>query len=139
VRLTTLVERKSRYIKIKRVIDRVASGHGKARTASTAIIDALDALQSCVKTVTYDNGSEFAEHLGSTAYFAEPHSPWQRGTNENSNGLIRQYIRKGSSMNDLTDEQIQVIEDKLNHRPRKTLGFKTPSEVFFASFNRRTS
>ena len=139
VRIIRSVERKSRYTKLRRVPD------GKARAASTGIIAALHPLRCCVQTLTYDNGSEFAEHalidgaLGATAYFAEPHSLWQCGTNENTNGLVRQYLRKGTSMNALTDEQLQIIEDKLNNRPRKTLGFKTPSEVFFASFKRRTS
>lgn len=138
-RVITLVERKSRYTRLRRVSD------GKAATARTAIIAALHPLRSCVRTLTYDNGSEFAEHelvdiaLVAKAYFAEPHSPWQRGTNENTNGLLRQYLPKGTSMNDLTDECLQVIEDKLNNRPRERLGFKTPSEVFFASFKRRTS
>lgn len=139
VRLITLVERKSRYIKLKRVSD------GKASTARNAILTALHPLRCCVQTLTYDNGSEFAEHalidiaLEANAYFAEPHSPWQRGSNENANGLVRQYAPKGRSMHTLTDEEIQIIEDKLNNRPRKTLGFKTPSEVFFDSFKRRTS
>ena len=96
-------------------------------------------------TLTWDNGSEFAEHalvdiaLTAQSYFPEPYSSWQRGSNENANGLNRQYAPKGRSMHALTDEEIQIIEDKLNNRPRKTLGFKTPSEVFFASFKRRTS
>ena len=139
VRLITLVERKSRYTKLRRVPD------GKSRSASTAIIAALHSLQRCVQMLTYDHGSEFAEHelidcvLEATAYFIGPQSPWQRGTNENTNGLVHQYLPKGTSMNALTDEQLQVIEDKLNNRPRKILGFKTPSEIFFAAFNRRAS
>ncbi len=139
VRLITLVERKSRYLRLRRVAD------GKSRTASEAIIQALHCVRCCVKTLTYDNGSEFAEHalvdqvLGSTAYFADPHAPWQRGSNENTNGLVRQYFPKGTCLNKLTDDELQIVEDKINDRPRKTLGFKTPSEVFFASFNRRTS
>lgn len=139
VRLITLVERKSRYIKLQRVSD------GKACSARNAILTALHPLRCCVQTLTYDNGSEFAEHalidiaLKARAYFAEPHSPWQRGSNENANGLVRQYAPKGRSMSTLTDEEVQIIEDKLNNRPRKTLGFKTPREVFFASFKRRTS
>lgn len=139
VRLITLVERKSRYTCIRRVHD------GKSRTATRAIVAALHGMGSGTSTITYDNGSEFAEHdlidfaLGTTAYFAEPHSPWQRGSNENTNGLIRQYIPKGASMDAFTDDMIQVIEDKLNNRPRKVLGFKTPREVLLASLKRRAS
>ena len=70
-----------------------------------------------------------SHYLGSDFYFAKPYSPWVRGLNENTNGLIRQYLPKGSSFRHLTDDDIQFIEDKLNHRPRKTLGFKTPNEV----------
>ncbi len=98
-----------------------------------------------MQTLTYGNGSEFAEHalidiaLEANAYFAEPHSPWQRGSNENATGLVRQYAPKGRSMHALTGEEIQIIEDKLNNRPRQILGFKTPREVFFASFKRHTS
>jgi IS30 family transposase len=139
VRLITMVERKSRFVRLRRV------ANGKAATARDAIVAALYGARCCVSTLTYDNGSEFAEHgvidiaLDAMAYFAEPHSPWQRGTNENTNGLLRQYFPKGKSMHSLTDEQLQVIEDKLNNRPRKVLGFKTPREVFLASLKRRAS
>lgn len=139
IRLITLVERKSLYIRLRRVLN------GTADAANAAIIHALYPLRCCVQTLTQDNGSEFAGHalvdivLGARTYFADPHSPWQRGRNENANGLVRQYLPKGTSMDTLTDEQLQIIEDKLNNRPRKTLGFRTPSEVFFASFNRRAS
>lgn len=138
-RLVTFVERKSRFTRLVRVAD------GTAVAAHRATLASLYPLKHCVKSITYDNGSEFAEHaatdmaLESTAYFADPHSPWQRGTNENTNGLVRQYLPKGKSMVDLTDHDIQLIEDKLNDRPRKVLGFKTPSEVLSKSFKRRTS
>ena len=64
-------------------------------------------------------------------YFADPYSAWQRGLNENTNGLIRQYVPKGSEVRNLTDRQVQHIMDRLNNRPRKTLGFLTPNEVFY--------
>lgn len=139
VRVITLVERKSRYTRI------VRAANGTARTASDCILSALYPLRQGVKTITYDNGSEFAEHavidlgLDSAGYFADPHSPWQRGCNENTNGLIRQYLPKGKNMDKFSDADIQAIEDKLNHRPRKVLGFKTPAEVFLRSLERRTS
>jgi len=87
------------------------------------------------RSLTLDNGTEFANYrrieraLSCKVYFTDPQSPWQRGTCENTIGLVRQYIPKGSSGAHLTKPQIQRIEDKLNHRPRKCLGFKTPAEV----------
>ncbi|WEN15101.1 IS30 family transposase [Rhodanobacter sp. AS-Z3] len=93
-------------------------------------------------TLTWDNGSEFAQHalvdrvLTAKSYFAEPYSSWQRGTNENTNGLIRQYLPKGCGLSAYSDADIQAIEDKLNQRPRKRLDFRTPPHVFYISFNR---
>ncbi|MBC8481341.1 MAG: IS30 family transposase [Planctomycetes bacterium] len=88
-------------------------------------------------TLTVDNGKEFASHesvadaLRIKVYFADPYSAWQRGLNENTNGLIRQYVPKGSDVRILTDEQIQHLMLRLNNRPRKSLGFLTPNEVFY--------
>ena len=82
-----------------------------------------------------DNGKEFSLHaqiakeLEIDFYFADPYSLWQRGTNENTNGLIRQYILKGSDLNDYSDQYIEEITTKLNYRPRKRLGFKSPSQL----------
>ena len=93
-------------------------------------------------TLTWDNGSEFAEHalidiaLDARSYFAEPYSSWQRDTNENTNGLIRQYLPKRCYLSAYSDAEIQALEDKLNQRPRKRSGFRTPQHVFDASFNR---
>ena len=93
-------------------------------------------------TLTSDNGKEFALHqviaraLRAEFFFADLHSPWQRGSNENLNGLLRQYIPKKRRLQSVTDEELGMIENRLNHRPRKRLGFKTPYEVFYASFNR---
>jgi len=89
------------------------------------------------KTLTYDRGMEMAEHKLFTketkigVYFADPYSPWQRGTNENTNGLIRQYFPKGTDFNEVPLEAIKKAEDRLNTRPRKTLGFYTPLEKFY--------
>lgn len=136
-RIVTLVERKSGYVRLRRVHD------GRADTVARAIIHALHPLRSHVHTLTLDNGSEFAEHelvdiaLAAKSYFAEPYSSWQRGCNENLNGLVRQYLPKGCNLAATTDEHLQIIEDKLNDRPRKRLGFRTPRQVFEASFNRR--
>lgn len=89
-----------------------------------------------VKTLTYDNGKEFAAHglidqqLNRTTYFARPFASWERGSNENLNGLLRQYIPKKRAMSTVSDEEIRMIQNRLNNRPRKRLGFKTPAEVF---------
>lgn len=91
-------------------------------------------------TVTSDNGKEFAEHkalaeaLGVDYYFAHPYHSWERGANENLNGLIRQYLPKGSSFEHLNDNEIKRIRDKLNNRPRKRFGYLSPIEYFFANF-----
>ena len=135
-RVVTLVDRKSGLLRMRRV------PNGEAATVMRAIVHALHPLQSRVHTLTWDNGSEFAEHalidiaLTAKSYFAEPYSSWQRGTNENTNGLTRQYLPKRCDLSEYSDADIQVIEDKLNRRPRKRLGFRTPQQVFDASFNR---
>lgn len=91
-------------------------------------------------TITSDNGKEFAEHkaiaksLAVDYYFAHPYHSWERGANENMNGLIRQYLPKGTSFDGLDDNEIKRIRDKLNNRPRKKLGYLTPIEYFFANF-----
>ena len=97
----------------------------------------LQPLSAQVHTLTYDNGKEFAYHmeiakvLKADGYFAHPYHSWERGLNENTNGLIRQYLSKGTDFNKLTDRQVLEIMDKLNNRPRKCLGYKTPNQVFF--------
>jgi IS30 family transposase len=88
------------------------------------------------KTLTYDRGTEMALHqrlskaLGIDIFFCAPYSPWQRGSNENTNGLIRQYLPKGMELSQVTQQQLSRIEFRLNNRPRRILGFKTPQEVF---------
>ena len=88
------------------------------------------------KTLTYDRGTEMALHqrlskaLGIDIFFCAPYSPWQRGSNENTNGLLRQYLPKGTDLSKFTQQQLSNIEFKLNNRPRRILGFKTPQEVF---------
>ena len=95
-------------------------------------------------TVTFDNGKEFAEHekiaaeLNVDIYFAHPYHSWERGLNENSNGLLRQYFPKGMELTAVTQEQVQKAVDLLNHRPRKVLEFRTPFEVFFGKTVRYT-
>jgi IS30 family transposase len=128
--LVTIVERKSKFTLIKRVPKK------KADMVANATIDLLKPFKRLVLTITADNGKEFARHiliakeLKSHFFFAHPYHSWERGLNENTNGLIRQYFPKSSSFKTITDKQIQTVMDRLNNRPRKTLGFKTPNEVF---------
>ena len=90
------------------------------------------------QNLTYDQGKEMAEHeslalnTGMRIFFADPHAPWQRGTNENTNGLLRQYFPKGMSLSALTQADLDKVADSRNDRPRKTLGFATPNERFKA-------
>jgi len=129
--LVTLVERKSKLTLIGKV-DRYT-----AEVVEKTIISLMELLPRRNYTLTVDNGKEFASHesvaetLQIKVYFADPYSAWQRGLNENTNGLIRQYVPKGSDVRSLTDHQIQHIVDRLNNRPRKSLGFLTPNEVFY--------
>lgn len=107
----------------------------KSASIGKAAIEALGG--HLVRSITFDNGAQFAAYeemskaLGCSIYFADPYRPNQRATCENTIGLVRQYIPKGSCGHRLTPAQLQSIADKLNHRPRKCLGFKTPYEVKF--------
>lgn len=125
--ILTLVERKSLYVHIVHL--------GQTRISSKTISHCIDRLKrSHAYSVTFDNGKEFSEHeritnQGIDTFFADAYSSNQRARNENTNGLIRQYLPKSSSFDHVTEEQIQEIENALNHRPRKSLGWRTPSEV----------
>lgn len=129
--LVTLAERKTRCSILALAKDK------SAKAVKEALIGALHPYAAQVHTITYDNGKEFAHHseiataLGAKGYFAHPYHSWERGLNENMNGLIRQYLPKGKSFDGLTDEDIRYIMEKLNNRPRKCLGYKTPNQVFF--------
>jgi len=129
-RLVTVVERKSLFT----VAGLAKSKHSKAVTQ--VLIDVLRAHKDQVHTITYDNGKEFAGHIEiakatqSVGYFAHPYCSWERGLNENTNGLLRQYFPKGSDFSNLTEENVSEAVEQLNNRPRKTLGFKTPNQIF---------
>lgn len=129
--LVTLAERKTRLSLISLAADK------SAKMVKEAIVRALKPVSDYVKTLTYDNGKEFALHadiseqLDAKGYFAHPYHSWERGLNENMNGLIRQYAPKGADFNLLTDADIQHIMDRLNNRPRKCMNYKTPNESFF--------
>jgi len=137
--LVTIVERVSKFTLIKKV----DSKH--AETVTAAAIALLAPYRDKTLTITADNGKEFAgheqikEHLNTEVYFAHPYHSWERGLNENTNGLIRQYFAKGSRFDSITDEEVEAVMHKLNHRPRKTLDYKTPHAVFFAEFEQKAA
>jgi transposase, IS30 family len=128
--LVSLVERKSGYTLLARVDDLCAA---TVRWAAQRQLTALPA--HLRRTVTFDNGKEFAEHealaaaTGMSIYFARPYCAWQRGTNENTNGLVRQYLPKGTDLTAYSHREVAAIQSSLNDRPRKRLGYLTPSEV----------
>ena len=129
--IVSLTERKTRLTLIRKIKRKTAD------QVSRAIIHLLSPLAHRVHTLTSDNGKEFAQHetiakqLKAKFYFAHPYSSWERGLNENTNGLIRQYFPKKHDFTTITQKQIDRVMEKLNNRPRKCLGFKTPNQVFF--------
>jgi IS30 family transposase len=137
--LVTIVDRVSKFTLIKKV----DSKHAEVVTKATIAL--LKPYLDKTLTITADNGKEFAGHeimtqeLGSTVYFAHPYSSWERGLNENTNGLIRQYFTNGSSFENISDKQVEEVMEKLNHRPRKTLSYKTPHSIFFADTERKAT
>jgi IS30 family transposase len=131
--LATAVERMSRYLVARKV------GDSSARSVCEALRRGLRRLPARQRlTLTTDNGREFALHqwlgkrLGLDVYFAHAYSAWERGTNENTNGLLRQYAPKKSDLKGLTESQLSSYVKRLNHRPRKCLNYRTPAEVFWA-------
>jgi IS30 family transposase len=129
--LVTLVDRKSKLTLIGKV-DRYTD-----EAVEQAIVSLMEMLPRRTYTLTVDNGKEFSNHesiaetLEIKVFFADPYSAWQRGLNENTNGLIRLRPQKGSDIRTLTDKQIEHVMGRLNNRPRKSLGFLTPNEVFY--------
>ena len=131
--LVTLVERKSRYLELGH------AGSKRKDLVADEVIRCMKSHKGRCKTITYDNGKEFTDHqrmatrLNAKIYFAHPYSSWERGTNENTNGLVRQFFPKNRSLSEVSREELQLTMDRLNHRPRKTLNWRTPHEVFSSS------
>lgn len=127
--IATLVERRSRYVVLVRVANR------ESATVVEALTQQVQRLpEGLMATLTWDQGKEMAAHKRFTiatdvkVYFCDPRSPWQRGSNENTNGLLRQYFPKGTDLSGFTQEQLDAVADRLNTRPRKTLGYRTPAD-----------
>ena len=129
--ILSVVERKSKLTRLCKLATKAAA-EMKDNT-----IELLAPLAAKVHTITVDNGKEFCDHeliaagLQARVYFAHPYASWERGLNENTNGLVRQYFPKKYEFAKITDQDLQQVEDRLNNRPRKTLGYRTPNEVFF--------
>ena len=133
--IVTLVDRNTNMLFMKKL------KYGKdAKNLALTVIEMLKPIKKKLKTITTDNGKEFSAHeiiseaLGVDVFFTDPYSSWQKGAIENANGLIRQYIPKKVSFNDYDDKDIKDIEEKINRRPRKKLGFETPIERFSRIF-----
>mgnify|MGYP002626618109 CR=1 FL=1 len=129
--IVSIVDRKSCYTMLRLVDEKTAEA--VARACTTPLVSIIHV----VRTLTVDNGKEFAYHqdiertINAPLYFADPYCSWQRGTNENLNGLLRQYVPKSRPLSTVTDEELLSIQHQLNSRPRKKLGYKTPIEVYF--------
>jgi IS30 family transposase len=128
--LLTLLDRKTRFIRIEPVLSKHADH------VADVIIRALSEIKGQVHTLTMDNGNEFAQHkrvakaLLAKVYFAHPYCAWERGANENTNGLLRPYFLKRTNVKTITQANIRRAENWLNNRPRKALEFRSPNEVF---------
>lgn len=129
--IVSIVERKSKLTRLRKLATKEAA---EMRQTS---VELLRPLAAKVHTITVDNGKEFCQHeqiaagLQARIYFAHAYASWERGLNENTNGLVRQYFPKKYEFARITDKDLQQVEDLLNNRPRKTLGYRTPNEVFF--------
>jgi len=128
--IASMVERKSRYTVLVKSPDKTTV------SVIGGIVNKMKTFSKVIKTITFDNGKEFSshafltKHLGAEIYFARPYHSWERGLNENTNGLVRQYFPKKTSFDRIEEKEFQKVADKLNSRPRKCLGYKTPFEVF---------
>ena len=129
--IVTMVDRSTRYTFMEKVPFKTA------QSVREAICRCMSPVKELFRSCTLDNGKEFSQHekisktLEGEIYFAHPYSSWERGTNENTNGLIRQYFPKNYDFSTITDMQLKEVQDKLNNRPKKVLGMKTPNEILF--------
>jgi IS30 family transposase len=129
--IVSLTERKSRLALLRKVERKTA------RAVADAVIELLGSLPTRTHTITADNGKEFGDHeriaddLHAEVYFAHPYASWERAANENMNGLVRQYFPKKRSFATITEQDVEFVMERLNNRPRKCLGFKSPNQVFF--------
>ena len=129
--ILTIVERKTKFLMMRKLSDK------NAKSLAKAMIEALLPYKDYVKTITSDNGLEFFEHqlisnkLKCDFYFAHPYCSWGRGLSENTNKLVRQYIPKGTYFEKVSKEQIKEIQHKINRRPRLTLNFEEPKNLFY--------
>jgi IS30 family transposase len=125
----TLVERSTRYLMLLKLRDNTAAA---VRSAMSSKIPELPV--ELRRSVTWDQGKEMSQHVGFTVdtgiqvYFCDPNSPWQRGTNENTNGLLRQYFPKGTDLSGFSQRELDAVAQEFNERPRQTLGWMTPSQ-----------
>lgn len=130
--IVSMVDRASKFVRLQKLPNR------KSANVTGALIDKLQGVSNLVATLTADNGKEFAGHkkvaaaLDADFYFAKPYCSWQRGLNEHTNGLVRQYFPKKTDFKQISTNDLQKVEDLINNRPRKILNFKTPAEVFLA-------
>jgi len=126
------VERKSRYLLASKLSDKKAATMTEASTKSFKVIPKVFR-----QTLTVDNGKEFSQFkklekwTGLTVYFADPYAAWQRGTNENTNGILRFYFPKGTNFQNISAKELEIAVRKINNRPRKCLNYQTPYEVFY--------
>ena len=113
----------------------------KAEQVQTATVKRFSCFPRLARTITYDNGKEFSGHtfianqLNADCYFATPYHSWERGLNEHTNGLVRQYFPKSTNLKLISEDEIAQVENLLNNRPRKVLKYKTPKEVFMTALN----
>ena len=132
--IATLVERQTRYVMLVKV-----ASNDTATVVNALIKNARKLPQELYKSLTWDRGHEMAGHKRFTlatdiqVYFCDPRSPWQRGSNENTNGLLRQYLPKGIDISSYSQAKLNAVARQLNERPRKTLGYQTPAEMFSQS------
>ena len=127
--LTVIVDRATRLTRIRKTASHTA------RETVLSIASIKDTIHCPIRSITYDNGKEFTQHginkmLNTTSYFCKPYHSWEKGTVENINGIIRRFFPKGTDFDAITKEEIKRVEDWINNRPMKVLGFKTPYEKY---------